>query len=140
MGYKGWPLRSHVCLPVSFSVQLGFNKTLGPVNVYTGYTYRLVCADSFDDNAARVVCRELDFAAGEALYPSAFGQQTGSVGVTHVRCTGDESRFEDCAMEISSYRCASRAYASVVCATEDSDRTGMRLFFCLLLHFLCFLW
>ena len=42
--------------------------------------------------------------------------------------------------EISSYRCASRAYASVVCATEDSDRTGMRLFFCLLLHFLCFLW
>ena len=86
-------------------MKLGLNESIGPVSFYTGYTYNLVCADTFDDNAAKVVCRELGFASGESLYPTAFGLLSGSVGVTRVRCSGDEDAFEDCAMEISSFRC-----------------------------------
>ena len=91
--------------------------------MYNGYTYNLVCADTLDDKAARVICRELGYPAGQALYPKAFGSRSETIGVTQVKCSGDEERFEDCPMQMHSYSCT-KSYASVVCAPQDSDATG----------------
>ena len=70
-----------------FSVKLDHSPDFGPVMYYARTfrsDYKLVCADTFDDNAARVVCRELDFFSGTALYPKAFGYRNLRNGVVRV--------------------------------------------------------
>ncbi|KAL8583915.1 hypothetical protein ACOMHN_009668 [Nucella lapillus] len=112
-----------VCHP---AVKLGDNS-VGPVQVLVDYAFRLVCGSRFDNNAAKVVCRQLGFAAGKALYPGAFGRQRESIAITNVKCTGSETKFKQCNMNRGNAGACNSSYASAVCSNEDSPAYSVKL-------------
>ncbi|XP_072042484.1 uncharacterized protein [Amphiura filiformis] len=85
----------------------GQNTNEGRVEVFYNGRWGTVCADSWDDDDAMVVCRQLGFPSGDAravistlshfLYTSAeFGQGTGPVWLDGVSCSGSENRLDEC--------------------------------------------
>ncbi|XP_072048940.1 uncharacterized protein [Amphiura filiformis] len=85
----------------------GLNTNEGRVEVFYNNAWGTVCADSWDDDDAMVVCRQLGFPSGDArgvistlshfLYTSAeFGQGTGPVWLDDVSCSGSENRLDEC--------------------------------------------
>ena len=83
-----------------------------------------VCGDRFDNNAARVVCRELGFPNSKRLVNGAFGSKYYTNSVIKLNCTGSEVTIKDCQYEEGT--CPNRAYnyASVLCAKERIDEQG----------------
>ena len=57
-----------------------------------------VCDDFWDNNDARVVCRQLGFSDQNArgIQFSPFGQGTDLIVLDDVHCTGTESRLTEC--------------------------------------------
>ncbi|XP_072041386.1 uncharacterized protein [Amphiura filiformis] len=85
----------------------GNNTNEGRVEVFHNSRWGTVCGDSWDDDDAMVVCRQLGFPSDGArgvistlsqfLYTSAeFGQGTGPVWLDDVSCSGSESRLDEC--------------------------------------------
>jgi len=112
-----------------FSVKLGgpLGTSMGPVMVYNNGHWSAVCDSNFNSLAARVVCRQLQFKDGKVNPGSAFGNITGTIGVDHVQCEGDETNFKGCKMEFTS-QCASQTYASVFCSHENIIDDGNTTF------------
>jgi hypothetical protein len=68
--------------------------TRGRVEVYRNGVWGTVCDDAFDNNDARVVCRELGLQGGTQI--QRFGGGRGTIWMDNVACTGSESRLSDC--------------------------------------------
>lgn len=102
------------------------SASFGAVELWVSYSYYYVCADGFDDIAARVVCRELGFHSGKTLCCSAFGSTNKAIGVGEVQCTGLEDRFENCTHVVpyNEHSCKSGKYAAVVCAQQEQNDYG----------------
>jgi hypothetical protein len=62
-----------------------------------------VCGDRFDNNAARVVCRELGFPNSKRLVNGAFGSKYYTNSVIKLNCTGSEVTIKDCQYEEGTY-------------------------------------
>ena len=77
----------------------GSSYTEGRVEVFYEYYYRwgTVCDDGWDDTDAGVVCRQLGFgSSGTAIGSATFGQGSGSIWLSSVTCTGNESTLASC--------------------------------------------
>ena len=59
----------------------------------------------------------------QVIHGSAFGDLSSRIGVTSVKCNGDESSFRDCPV-FHSYDCPSGLYVSVFCSKEKITGTG----------------
>ena len=92
----------------------------GAVRVWNENHYSLVCADSFDENDATVVCRRMGYAYGKSMCCSAFGNVEEHIEISDMQCTGSENDIGDCAMTRGVYTCASNQYASVVCSRDQT--------------------
>lgn len=108
---------------VFHSVRLEPNITYGAVEVWKDEKYVQVCADGFDDVAAKVTCRSLGYKNGISLCCSVFGEMKKyPIGITNVQCTGQERSLLGCDY---TYRiddgCASKKYASVACSNSASS-------------------
>ncbi|KAK6179250.1 hypothetical protein SNE40_011654 [Patella caerulea] len=96
----------------------------GRVQLYVRNTWSTVCSNMFDDNEARVTCRELGYLYGKALSPGAFGPLTfrNGNGVGGFNCTGSETTLVNCSFTSSS-NCNRRypytTYASVACSNTN---------------------
>lgn len=92
------------------------NVSYGAVQIWNRDAYRLVCADGFDDLAAKVVCRSAGFQNGISVCCSAFGEMKYDIGYRNVRCTGNELSILDCSYVDDNTGCSSGKYASVACS------------------------
>ncbi|XP_048012254.1 antigen WC1.1-like [Megalobrama amblycephala] len=75
----------------------GHSRCAGTVEVLHRGQWGTVCDEDWDLAAAAVVCRELD--CGEpvdALSDAHFGQGSGPIWMSFVRCTGSESTLKNC--------------------------------------------
>ncbi|XP_052098351.1 deleted in malignant brain tumors 1 protein-like [Mytilus californianus] len=105
----------------------GHNTTLGMAEMYLRSTWITVCGDMFDNNAARVVCRELGFPNSKRLVNGAFGSKYYTDSVIKLNCTGSEVTIKDC--QYQEGECPNRAYnyASVLCTKERIDDQDIRV-------------
>ena len=73
----------------------------------------------------------------KVIYGSAFGNLTEPIGVSSLKCDGDEKRINDCPI-VHSFDCPSKTYASVFCSNENIVDNGKNFFtLYLLLKELC---
>jgi hypothetical protein len=122
-----WYVWLYVCmflLPIiSVRLNQGYNATMGAVEVHNKGRWQTVCDVSFGNLDAQVVCRSLGFTSGRTVSGSAFGDVSGTIGVTAVKCNGDEEDFFRCPFSWST-ECSSKTYASVYCGNTSIVDTG----------------
>ncbi|XP_035665561.1 uncharacterized protein LOC118408809, partial [Branchiostoma floridae] len=113
---------------VSLEVRLvgGSSANEGRVEIRLGNgEWGTVCDDSFDINAANVVCRQLGY-GNAASYESwaYFGQGNGSIWLDDVECDGDEETLLDCSSGgWSQHNCGHSEDVGVVCL--DCSQPGV---------------
>ena len=89
----------------------------------------LLCDDSWDDDDASVVCRQLGFSAtgATAFTQSWFDAGFGPILLDDVYCVGTERRLADCpANPIGDHNCRHSEDAGVRC-TSAGSASGMLL-------------
>ncbi len=77
-------------------LQNGFDDRSGRVLVYHDGQWGTVCDRSFDDQAARVVCRQLGLQGGTANF---FGMGYGPIWLGRFSCSGSESSLVKCSRD-----------------------------------------
>ncbi|ELT98901.1 hypothetical protein CAPTEDRAFT_173836 [Capitella teleta] len=88
----------------------------GYVKVYYQGSYHTVCDDEWDDNDARVVCRNLGFSDGVAVCCAAYGSGYEAILLDNVRCTGSEANLAHCAHNgVYNENCSHSEDAGVLC-------------------------
>ena len=104
------------------SVRLDPNVTYGAVQLWSDNKYHLICADGFDDMAAKVVCGAMGYRNGISVCCSAFGDMDLPITYHNVSCTGKESWILGCSYKTGPNGCPSKKYASVTCS--DAPASG----------------
>jgi len=99
------------------------SNVYGAVLFHSGEEYGSVCADGFDKNAAKVVCKEKSWNTAMSLCCSAFGPSNRAFTMSDVRCTGSESSVRKCEHTVGG-SCHSGQYAAVVCASSEMGFTS----------------
>ena len=104
-----------------WTVRLDPNVTYGAVEIWTENGYQLVCADGFDDFAAKVICRAGGFQHGISVCCSAFGDLEYEIGYQDFKCRGDEISILKCPHRFQHVDCPSQKYASVACSNKPAS-------------------
>ncbi|KAJ8040673.1 Deleted in malignant brain tumors 1 protein [Holothuria leucospilota] len=104
----------------------GASSNEGRVEIYHDGQWGTVCDDSWDDNDASVVCRQLGLGdAGTAVCCAAFGEGVHPIWLDDVSCTGSESNVTSCANKgWRNDTCTHGEDAGVRCGTEDVRLVG----------------
>ncbi|GLC34632.1 AGAP004118-PA [Pleodorina starrii] len=92
----------------------------GRVEIFHNGELGTVCDDAWDDDDARVVCRELGYDGGYAEWGGAFGPgfEWQPIWMHRVGCRGNESRLADCPIyqsEWGKHTCSHWEDAGVTC-------------------------
>ncbi len=119
----------------------GHSRCAGRVEVLHSGQWGTVCDLFWDLADAAVVCKELD--CGEpvdVLSEAHFGQGSGPVWRSHVRCVGSESNLKDCASAgwYKSY-CDHTRDAGVICSGKLSQTLPSVKICTYLLKTMCFI-
>ncbi|XP_025112203.1 deleted in malignant brain tumors 1 protein-like [Pomacea canaliculata] len=91
-----------ICNPIPVAFRLsGVHRTRfdrGRLEIRVNGNWGTVCDDYFNNNAAKVVCRQLRYPsyAAMAVYGAPFGQGQGPILLDNVRCLGNESSLMNC--------------------------------------------
>eukprot|EP00062_Callorhinchus_milii_P026090 gi/632987796/ref/XP_007882754.1/ PREDICTED: deleted in malignant brain tumors 1 protein-like isoform X4 [Callorhinchus milii] len=104
--------------PVPVRLVNGNNMCSGRVEVFHNSTWGSVCGDHWGTEEASVVCRLLNCGeATSATGNAAFGQGTGPVWLSDVRCNGAEAALDQCpAKPYGNNNCSHSQDASVTCS------------------------
>ncbi|XP_038045824.1 deleted in malignant brain tumors 1 protein-like isoform X2 [Patiria miniata] len=107
---------SPIAAPRNIRLVDGGDTFQGRVEVYVDGAWGTVCDDEWDINDASVVCRQLGYTrAISAPGLASFGAGSVPIALDDVRCTGGESRLQDCE-SASTNNCNHNEDAGVVCA------------------------
>ncbi|XP_059586265.1 lysyl oxidase homolog 4 isoform X2 [Alligator mississippiensis] len=113
---KGKPLRKAAKGP-AVRLRAGAQVGEGRVEVLLHGQWGTVCGQSWDLQAASVVCRQLGYGtAREALASAQMGQSLGPMHLAEVRCSGYERVLGECSFqEAAQSGCGHEADAAVRC-------------------------
>jgi deleted-in-malignant-brain-tumors protein 1 len=95
----------------------GITDAEGRVEVYRKGHWEAVCDYNWDIREARVVCRQLHYAAGMG-FPrnSYYGRSSAPIWKVQVNCTGTEASLHECrVLNANSKLCNHRQEAGVIC-------------------------
>ncbi|XP_072166777.1 scavenger receptor cysteine-rich domain-containing protein DMBT1-like [Diadema setosum] len=106
--------------PWNYNVRLvgGSSYYEGRVEIYYNGAWGTVCDDNWDDDDARVVCRQLGYSTSyaRAVSGGTYGQGTGSILLDNVECDGWESSLASCSSNgWYSHNCGHHEDAGVRC-------------------------
>ena len=98
----------------------GSSAYQGTVEVNFNGKWGSICDDSWDNNDARVVCRQLGFPDVGYVYLSVghaqYGSSTGSILLDDVECIGNESTIAMCSLNVwGIHNCEHTEDAGVIC-------------------------
>ncbi|XP_038067608.1 deleted in malignant brain tumors 1 protein-like isoform X3 [Patiria miniata] len=108
----------------SVRLEGGSSAHEGRVEVYYRGSWGTVCDDSWDINAASVVCRQLGFTSAEAALNSqeaGFGMGERRILLDEVECSGEESNLYECRYK-EDHNCNHSEDAGVVCIVPTSTQ------------------
>ncbi|KAM5262720.1 scavenger receptor cysteine-rich type 1 protein M130-like [Ctenodactylus gundi] len=114
-------------------LQGGHTDCSGRVEVWHGGSWGTVCDEAWDAADAQVVCRQLGCGnVLRALTQAEFGQGTGPIWLSQLKCKGNESFLWDCpATPWGHSNCGHKEDAAVNCSslavTPQSQGTAWRL-------------
>ncbi|XP_072166776.1 scavenger receptor cysteine-rich domain-containing protein DMBT1-like [Diadema setosum] len=114
--------------PASIRLVGGSSYHEGRVEIYHNGAWGTVCDDYWDDDDARVVCRQLGYSTSyaRAVSGGTFGEGTGSILLDNVRCYGWESSLASCSSNgWYNHNCGHKEDAGVRCGeTHDIRLVG----------------
>uniref|UniRef100_A0A4W3HA42 Soluble scavenger receptor cysteine-rich domain-containing protein SSC5D n=1 Tax=Callorhinchus milii TaxID=7868 RepID=A0A4W3HA42_CALMI len=107
--------------PVPVRMVDGNNMCSGRVEVLHNSIWGTVCGDHWGTEEANVVCRLLNCGeATSATGNATFGQGTGRVWLSDLRCSGSEAALDQCpAKPYGNNTCHHRQDASVTCSGKE---------------------
>ncbi|XP_048016490.1 deleted in malignant brain tumors 1 protein-like isoform X2 [Megalobrama amblycephala] len=105
-----------------YSIRLvnGSNNCSGRVEILYNDQWGTVCDDGWDIEDAEVVCRQLGCGPAARAHSNArFGQGSGRIWLTNVRCSGSESSLAQCSHSpFGFFSCGHQEDAGVVCLKD----------------------
>ncbi|NXX50892.1 DMBT1 protein, partial [Tricholaema leucomelas] len=111
-------------------LQGGLDECSGRVEIFYSNQWGTICDDSWDLNAAAVVCRQLGCGlALSAPLAARFGTGEGPIWLDDVSCTGEENDLLACRSKMwSIHNCNHAEDAGVVCAgSGPANSSAVRL-------------
>ena len=102
-------------VPVRLTGVDGVNYA-GRVEVFYQGKWGKICRDAWDMNDAKVVCKQLRFQSAVAEFIGmSTGDDTISVAMSNVACTGEESVLASCKRLDGNFRCSDNIGAQALC-------------------------
>ena len=100
---------------------VGGNSTNeGRLEIHYGAEWFTICDEWWDSRDATVACKQLGFMHGQAVGRAHYGQGTGRIGMSGVRCNGTEAQLIDCPFwGWFPYGCRHSDDAGVVCSSKS---------------------
>uniref|UniRef100_A0A4W3GKL4 Soluble scavenger receptor cysteine-rich domain-containing protein SSC5D n=1 Tax=Callorhinchus milii TaxID=7868 RepID=A0A4W3GKL4_CALMI len=104
--------------PVPVRLVDGNNMCSGRVEVLHNSTWGSVCGDRWDKKGASVVCRALNCGgARSATVNATFGNDTGPIWLSNLRCEGTEAAVDQCSSNPwNTNSCNDRQVATITCS------------------------
>ncbi|XP_030841004.1 deleted in malignant brain tumors 1 protein-like [Strongylocentrotus purpuratus] len=106
-----------------------YSSDEGSVEIFHDGQWGTVCGDGWDDSDARVVCRQLGYSGDVGVAwrdAPTYGQGFGSMYLSNVDCSGNETRLTDCSNGgWGNHDCSHTKDAGVYCGDEVEG--GIRL-------------
>ena len=117
------PAQAQTCTENAVKLVRGTNSSEGHVEICSNSRFSSICDDDWDNNDARVVCRQLGYHTGTPTYASTFGLLGGTFflaaegGSAKIGCTGIEAALHLCPLSgATARRCHFSERAGVRCA------------------------
>ncbi|XP_063436014.1 scavenger receptor cysteine-rich type 1 protein M160-like [Mytilus trossulus] len=120
-----------LCIVVSgfptFAQKEGDIRTVSQrLEIFKYGTWGTVCANDFDDADARVACRQLGYSNGTSVGDTVLSG-TGDIWKTNVRCSGSESKLDDCRVGGAVGKCLHSDDVGIYCFNETLNPGDIRL-------------
>lgn len=95
----------------------GATASEGRVEVFHDDEWGTICSDLWDNDDAKVICRQLGFGhSGSGLVSTSFGPGVGRIWLDEVDCRGSESKISDCGSRgWGVHDCSHEHDAGVIC-------------------------
>ncbi|XP_017770765.1 PREDICTED: uncharacterized protein LOC108558378 isoform X2 [Nicrophorus vespilloides] len=112
--------------PVTLRLVNGTSRNEGRVEIKYHGTWGTICDDDFNDDAAKIVCRELGYRGSAFVVKDAyFGMGSGPIWLDQVFCKGNETQLSECShWDWGEHNCEHSEDVGVICTNENSPGTA----------------